>query len=116
MDSGTWRIVDAQLNRCSEGPRVVEEYLRMVLDDSYLTGLAKTIRHDLTAASALLPASERFAARDTLGDVGRGTKAADESHRTDTWHVAQASFSRVSQGLRVLEEYGKLLDLPFAKG
>jgi thiamine-phosphate pyrophosphorylase len=93
----------------------VEEYLRMVLDDGHLTGLVKSLRHDLTAASALLPGSERFAARDTLGDVGRDTKADDESHRSDTWHVAQASFSRVAQGLRVLEEYGKLLNVAFAQ-
>src|SRR5690606_4841737 len=43
------------------------------------------------------------------------TKTEGEFRRTNPWDVAQASFGRVAQGLRALEEYGKLIDLSFAQ-
>jgi thiamine-phosphate pyrophosphorylase len=112
--TGVWRIVDAELNRCAEGLRVVEEYLRMVLEDPHLAGRAKHLRHQLIGFAANLPSLDRLASRDTLGDVGRQLKTESETQRHDPWHVAQASFSRVAQGLRALEEYGKLIDIGFA--
>ena len=43
------RVLDAAANRAREGLRVVEDYVRFVLDDQYLTELCKQLRHDLTA-------------------------------------------------------------------
>ena len=50
-DLATLRILDAALNRASEGLRVVEDYLRMVLEDGHLAGRVKQLRHDLAEAS-----------------------------------------------------------------
>src|SRR5690349_13638085 len=64
------RILDACANRAREGLRVVEDYCRFVLDDRFLTGELKQLRHDLAAVLAELPADLLLAARDTRGDVG----------------------------------------------
>src|SRR5689334_1319132 len=108
------RILDAALNRASEGLRVVEDYVRFVLDDPFLTGRAKAIRHDLAAAAVAIPMLDRHAARETQQDVGTSISTASESVRRDAADVCGASLKRTEQSLRSLEEYGKLLDGEFA--
>ena len=108
------RILDASLNRATEGLRVVEDYVRFVLDDPFLTGQAKSLRHDLAAAGAAISSSDRHAARDTTGDVGTSITTAGEARRFDTWAVCAASLKRAQQSLRSLEEYGKLVNAEFA--
>lgn len=108
------RILDAELNRAGEGLRVVEDYVRFVLDDPFLTGQAKSLRHDLAEASTAISATERHAARDTAADVGTRIATAAEGHREDAWSVCAASLKRSEQALRSLEEYGKLVDARFA--
>jgi thiamine-phosphate pyrophosphorylase len=109
-DSPTLRILDAAANRATEGLRVVEDYLRFVLDDRHLTSLAKQLRHDLAAATAGIPRIDRHAARDTRSDVGTSLSTPDESRRADLAAVAAASFKRVEQAQRSLEEFSKLID------
>ena len=108
------RIIDASLNRASEGLRVVEDYVRFVLDDPFLTGRAKSIRHDLTAAGSAFSLGDRHAARDTRSDVGTAISTAAEVSRADAPSVCAASLKRTEQSLRSLEEYGKLIDRGFA--
>lgn len=108
------RILDASLNRASEGLRVVEDYVRFVLDDPFLTGLVKSIRHDLAAAAVLISSLDRHAARDTQHDVGTSISTVAEGSRADAWDVCAASLKRTEQSLRSLEEYGKLVDTDFA--
>jgi thiamine-phosphate pyrophosphorylase len=112
--SGLFRILDAAANRAGEGLRVVEDYLRFVLDDRHLVSLAKQLRHDLAAAVARIPATERLASRDTLTDVGADINTASEGRRDDPAGVVAASFKRIEQALRSLEEYGKVLDADLA--
>jgi thiamine-phosphate pyrophosphorylase len=108
------RIIDAALNRASEGLRVVEDYVRFVLDDPFLTGRAKSIRHDLAAAATAISTNDRHAARETQGDVGTAISTDAETSRTDASSVCAASLKRTEQSLRSLEEYGKLVDGEFA--
>ena len=109
-DHPTFRILDAAANRAGEGLRVVEDYVRFALDDRHLTDVCKKLRHDLAAALASLPAIDRHAARETEADVGAPVAQAAGSNRTDLAAVVAASFKRVEQALRSLEEYGKLID------
>lgn len=113
-NAATVRILDAALNRASEGLRVVEDYLRMVLDDGHLARRAKQLRHDLAAAAAGLSAELRLATRDTLGDVGTRNSTAAEGVRRSPLDVATASFHRTAEALRSIEEYGKLVDSQLA--
>ena len=107
-----WRILDAAANRAGEGLRVVEEFARFGLNDSQLSRLLKVCRHDLTAALGLIPESVRLAARDTLGDVGTTISTPSEYSRPELLDVVRASFKRVQEALRTLEEYGKLIPPP----
>ncbi|MEQ8787779.1 MAG: thiamine phosphate synthase [Pirellulaceae bacterium] len=104
------RILDANANRAAEGLRVVEEFVRFVLDDAHLTGICKQLRHDLTDVVATIPLAERLRARETAADVGTEATTVAEFQRESPAAVAAASLSRVQQSLRVLEEYAKLLD------
>ena len=101
-------MLDASLNRATEGLRVVEDYVRFVLDDRHLTEQFKRLRHDLAAAGELLPLAERHAARDTQADVGTTVSTPSEGGRGDAWQVCVASLERVKQSLRSLEEFSKV--------
>jgi thiamine-phosphate pyrophosphorylase len=109
------RILDASLNRAGEGLRVVEDFVRFVLDDPFLTSELKSIRHELTTASAAISSPDRYSARDTLRDVGTIVTTPSEQNRADTWAVCAASLKRTEQSLRSLEEYGKVSDADFAQ-
>jgi thiamine-phosphate pyrophosphorylase len=102
------RILDASLNRAGEGLRVVEDYVRFVLDDAHLTEQFKRLRHDLAAAGAALPLPERHTARDTQHDVGATVTTPSEAQRSDAWDTCVASLERVKQSLRSLEEFAKV--------
>jgi thiamine-phosphate pyrophosphorylase len=104
------RVLDASLNRAGEGLRVVEDYVRFVLDDPFLTAQLKALRHDFAELVAAVPANERHAARDTRGDVGTQISHSSEVARSDAHAVCAASLKRAEQSLRSIEEYGKLLD------
>ena len=105
--TGALRAIDAAANRAVEGLRVVEDYLRFVLDDRHLTGRCKAIRHDLAGALQAFPNAQRLAARDTRGDVGTAISTTAEQSRSTTAEVARASLKRVEQSLRSLEEFAK---------
>lgn len=106
----TFRVLDAAANRAREALRVVEDYLRFVLDDRFLTEQCKTLRHELTAALANMPAGKRLVARETQADVGTHLTTPGEESREDDAGVLAANFARLQESLRSLEEFGKLVD------
>ena len=108
------RVIDAAANRAREGLRVVEDYVRFVLDDRHLTGLCKQLRHDLAAVLGQVPTEHRLAARETQADVGTELATCSEQRRGDAAGVLAANFTRLQEALRSLEEFGKLLDTDMA--
>jgi thiamine-phosphate pyrophosphorylase len=106
----TLRVLDTSGNRAREGLRVVEDYVRFVLDDRHLTQLCKQLRHDLTDALGRISAEQRLAARETQADVGTSLSTAAEQSRMDAAEVLAANFARLQEAIRSLEEFGKLLD------
>jgi len=111
---GALRAVDAAANRSREGVRVVEDFARFVLDDRHLVDCCKQLRHDLTTALVALPLADRLALRETQADVGTELTSEAERRRTTTADVLAANCTRLQEGLRSLEEFGKLLDSSFA--
>jgi thiamine-phosphate pyrophosphorylase len=107
---GSLRIADAAANRAGEGLRVIEDYLRFVLDDRHLMGRAKSLRHELTDALAVFAQIDRHAARETQADVGTQISTPAEQTRASLESIVAASFNRVQQSLRSLEEMAKLVD------
>jgi thiamine-phosphate pyrophosphorylase len=110
----TLRVLDTAANRAREGLRVVEDFVRFVLDDRHLTQLCKQLRHDLSDALRRIPIDERLAARETQADVGTGLTTAAEKDRTDAAEVLAANFARLQEAIRSLEEFGKLVDAGLA--
>ncbi|MBN1911415.1 MAG: thiamine phosphate synthase [Pirellulales bacterium] len=111
---GVLRALDAAANRGREGLRVVEDYVRFVLDDRNLTEQLKCFRHILTAALEPIPLEHRMAARETLADVGTDITTPSEQTRDAPEAVVAAGFARLQESLRSLEEFGKLLDQDIA--
>lgn len=105
-----WRILDAAANRAGEGLRVVEDFARFILNDAHLSRLLKECRHELSQILVGLPEANRLAARDTPGDVGTEIGTPSEYARSSALDVARASFKRVQEALRTLEEYSKLAE------
>lgn len=107
------RIIDANANRAREALRVMEDAARFALDDPQLSADLKQARHDLAAALAQFTNLE--ASRDTPGDVGTQLATASEAHRGSLGDIVIAAGKRLSEALRAIEEYGKLLDSDFAQ-
>jgi len=107
---GSLRVLDAAANRATEGLRVIEDYLRFILDDAHLTRECKSIRHALSAALSVFSSADRHAARETRADVGTAIAEPAESIRGNAAAVLEANLKRVEQSLRSLEEFSKTLD------
>jgi thiamine-phosphate pyrophosphorylase len=105
------RILDASANRAREGLRVVEDYVRFVLDNPGLTRRLKEVRHRLSEAERGLDAGLLLGSRDTREDVGTHIMTATEQVRENPRAVLAANFKRIAEALRSLEEYGKLVDV-----
>ena len=106
------RIIDANLNRAREGTRILEEVARFILDDSSLTKRIKEIRHNIVQACLGFGFDHRelVDARDSEGDVGRTVKGSLESDRKGIEDIIASNFARIEEALRVIEEFGKLVD------
>ncbi|MCL4210116.1 MAG: hypothetical protein KJZ68_05595, partial [Phycisphaerales bacterium] len=106
------RILDANANRAREALRVMEEAARFVLNDADLTESLKHLRHDLV--TLLLRFDTLPFWRDVKGDVGTDLTTPREAAREGVADVASAAGARLSEALRVMEEYGKVVDPAFA--
>jgi thiamine-phosphate pyrophosphorylase len=99
------RIIDANLNRCREGLRVVEDGLRFVLNDGFLYKKIRRIRHNV---DKILRSSydKLIKERDSFDDFG---KQMSEISKKELAGIITANFKRTQESLRVLEEYSKTL-------
>jgi len=125
--SSVFRILDAAINRAGEGVRVVEDYVRMVLQDQHLARQLKQLRHDLTQAVAGIDSGLRIASRDTMGDVGCDIETESEYKRAQiegsvssietkpSSGMVQANMARAQQALRTIEEFSKTIHSDIAK-
>lgn len=104
-----YRILDANFNRASEGLRVVEEIARFILGDTSLVRSLKEVRHGLgETAKGLSPSLLEF--REPEKDIGASLTIASEDRRENICSIALANFRRTQEAVRVLEEFGKLVD------
>ena len=99
------RMIDANINRCKEGLRVVEDIYRFVYDDKDTAATLKELRHEATAKQYL----EFLPYRDIIGDVGKATTES-EQNRTDLNALVISNLKRAQESARVLEESFKLID------
>jgi thiamine-phosphate pyrophosphorylase len=99
------RIIDANLNRCREGLRVVEDGLRFALNNGFLYKKIRRIRHSV---DRILRNNygELIKERDSFDDSGRQMP---EISKKGLANIIAANLKRAQESLRVLEEYSKTL-------
>jgi thiamine-phosphate pyrophosphorylase len=100
------RLIDANLDRAREGLRVMEEWARFALERPDLVWRCKDLRQQLGQLH-----DERYKfARDAAGDPATGLAHPAQVGRPDGPAVVAANAARVQEALRVLEEFGRLVD------
>ena len=110
------RIIDANLNRSSEGLRVLEDIARFLLNDVELRQRLRTLRHDLAQETKSLSV-RLLSQRDSEHDVGHPPSSTEKELAVETTSLQElldlvtANAKRVEESLRVVEELAKLPDL-----
>ena len=100
------RLLDANLNRCREGLRVLEDTARFIWENKNHFMQLRRQRHLLDRATRKFY-PRLVAARESEKDDGR---AMAEGNRKKPGDAVAANFRRCEESLRVMEEYGKLLN------
>ena len=108
MQARILRTVDANINRVSEGLRVLEDVSRFILEDENSTRRLKSVRHQVNRLAGEL-GIHLLLSRDSEGDIGAANDLVKE-HR-DIYAIVRANAKRAQEGLRVLEELAKLPEL-----
>ena len=102
------RLLDANLNRASEGLRVLEDIARFIANDAALSRELRGMRHSL--ADLARPVDTRLlSSRDSISDVGRESGLRVEGER-DLVSTIRANAKRVEESARVIEEIARLSD------
>lgn len=100
------RLLDANLDRSREGLRVLEDWVRFGLDRPDLVARIKDLRQRL----GRLHKEIYKRARHTASDPGAGLTHSAQVERQSVNQVVAANAGRVQEALRVLEEFGRLVD------
>ncbi len=112
-----YRILDANLNRAREGLRVVEEVARLYRQEEKLSKSLKNLRHRITTTSQkYFDQKLLLRYRDSQKDLGAKGMGLYEGRRKDVRTIVQANLRRAEEALRVLEEFGKIIDRNSAEG
>jgi len=99
-----YRMLDVNLNRVSEGARVLEDMARLRFDHAELASRLRSFRHAVRDGLKGL-SSRCLAARDADRDVGLSVSRADGAiRRSGLLDLAAANFKRVQEGMRAVEE------------
>lgn len=113
-NSDPGRVIDAVGNRLREGLRVVDDYVRFLLNDADLTAQVKRIRHKVAEEMKRIQLGQHLRSRDVAGDVGTQIHTDSELQRASLDDVVTANLKRIQESARSLEEFGKLIDSRFA--
>jgi len=113
-------MIDANLNRSSEGLRVLEDVARFLLNDAELSQQLRVLRHDLAQETKSLGIG-LLSQRDSKHDVGRPHSTSlplrEKELKMETTRLqglsdlVTANAKRVEESLRVLEELAKLPEI-----
>jgi len=109
-----WRVIDANLNRSSEGLRVLEDVARFLLNDAKLSQQLRTVRHDLARETKSLNIrllSQRDSEHDVGAHRGAGYESEAKQSPQDVSGLVTANAKRVEESLRVIEELAKLPEI-----
>ncbi len=107
------RIIDANLNRSSEGLRFLEDIARFLFNDAVLCQQLRVIRHNLAEVAKSLSVkllSQRNSEHDVGANVDVVVSKAKQSPQ-NLLGLITANAKRVEESLRVMEELAKLSEI-----
>ena len=102
------RIIDVNLNRLTEGLRVVEDVVRLGLEDRRVLAGVRKLRTQLGRDVRALR-RQVIPSRKSETDLGRGDRF-DRAKRKSLEDVLLANFKRAEESARVLEEVLKVTE------
>ena len=102
------RIIDVNLNRLTEGLRVVEDIVRLALEERRLLAAIRKLRTQVGRDVRALR-RQVIPSRKSETDLGRGDRF-DKAKRKSLEDVLLASFKRAEESARVLEEVLKIAE------
>lgn len=110
-------LIDANLNRCREGLRVLDDIARFLLTNERLCTQIKQLRHELVTAEERLKQAvpNLLHHRNVEADAGTSISVDGEMRKSRVAELAAANVRRVQEALRSLEEFGKLHSTAFAE-
>ena len=108
IDLRTARIIDVNLNRLTEGLRVVEDIVRLALEERQLLAAIRKLRTQVGRDVRALR-RQVIPSRRSETDLGRGDRF-DKAKRKSLEDVLLASFKRAEESARVLEEVLKIAE------
>lgn len=106
MQNDIHRIIDANINRASEALRVIEEWARFSRNSRVLTEKLKKIRHYINTA---FQSDNLVFSRESNLDIGREIE--NTSKKNTVRNIIKANCKRAQEALRVLGEYGQVLNI-----
>ncbi len=99
-------LVDSNVERAKEGLRVLDELARFIFCDQKIFLALKSLRHELQIVGQAFGETNLLRARSG-SDAGM-VENSSENNRSNSWSLIRANCSRVSESLRVLEEFSKI--------
>ncbi|MEB3242879.1 MAG: thiamine phosphate synthase [Cyanobacteriota bacterium] len=105
------RLLDANLDRAREGLRVLEDWCRFAVHRHDLVVRLKDLRQRLGQCHRLAYKMARHAGSDSAAGLSHPA----QEQRLDPLAVVAANAGRVQEALRVLEEFGRLVDPDLAR-
>lgn len=104
---GIYRIIDANINRVSEGLRVVEDIQRFVFNNAEMASKVRTLRHETRKGFCC---QELLQFRKATEDVGLRISQNNKLDQKETMKsLLLSNFKRAEEGLRSIEESLKIM-------
>lgn len=108
MDN-VYRMIDANINRVSEGLRVLEDISRFACSEINITADIRNLRHTVRKLVKDL-STQLLQGRNAIDDVGLGISQGSKlDDKTELRQLVEGNFKRVQEGLRVIEESLKIV-------
>jgi thiamine-phosphate pyrophosphorylase len=102
--NNVYRILDANINRASEGLRVLEDLARFYYNNKEISGRLKEIRHAIRK-KCMRMLKDFLNSRDSINDVGLSlSKELGIDNKETLIELACANFKRIQEALRTIEE------------
>jgi thiamine-phosphate pyrophosphorylase len=99
-----YRIIDVEINRVSEGLRVIEDISRFSLENNDLSSRLRNLRHK-TRKEIITLNEKLIRNRNSENDIGISISQKNKiDSKSDIKGLVTANFKRIQEGLRSLEE------------